>query len=222
MRKKSYYRVAKKNENSLETYREDKTLKEYHADPQLGEKVYRQVRQKYRRYRTGMILCFIQLGSIAGIHTYASRSATTRQEMIQNNLNFVLLDIVLVVLAVFFRLASISGGKEALMKTAEETISFGKDCFYLKFIPSPEEPLLCRNIQIMMYFKDITSIEDDILNGRLIIKGRSTRTSYDVIKEIGQPPVKEVTVHVNSIIFIHKYYKDFDKIQNKLQEVCNK
>lgn len=221
MRKKSYYRVAK-NENSLETYKEDKTLKEYHADPQLGEKVYRQVRQKYRRYRTGMILCLIQLGSIAGIHTYASRSATTRQEMIQNNLNFVLLDIVLVVLAIFFRLASLSGGKEALMKTKDETISFGKDCFYLKFAPGPEEPLPCRSIQSTMYFKDVTSIEDDILNGRLIVKGKSTRTSYNVIKEIGQPPVKEVTVHVNDPIYIHKYYKDFEKIQNKLQEVCNK
>lgn len=197
-------------------------MKEYHADPQLGEKVYRQIRQKYRRYRTGTILCSIQFGIMVGLHTYVSLSATTRQEMIQNNLNFVLLDIVLVVLAIFFRLASLSGGKEALMKTKDETISFGKDCFYLKFAPGPEEPLPCRSIQSTMYFKDVTSIEDDILNGRLIVKGKSTRTSYDVIKEIGQPPVKEVTVHVNDPIYIHKYYKDFEKIQNKLQEVCNK
>lgn len=92
----------------------------------------------------------------------------------------------------------------------------------MKFTPGDAEPLPCGKVQCMMHFKDITSIEDDILNGQLIVKGKSTRTSYDVVKEIGQPPVKEVTVHVNDPIYIHKYYKDFEKIQNKLQEVCNK
>lgn len=197
-------------------------MKEYHADPQLGEKVYRQIRQKYRRYRTGTILCSIQFGIIVGLHTYVSLSATTSHDIIRNNLYLIWPDLVLITLAIFFRLASLSGGKEALMKTKDETISFGKDCFYLKFTPGDAEPLPCGKVQCMMRFKDITSIEDDVLNGRLIVKGKSARTSYDVIKEIGQPPVKEVTVHVNDPIYIHKYYKDFEKIQNKLQEVCNK